>query len=87
MKTFWTTTILIATFVMSSVFAYAAGTINSGKPVPYLTENLASAEFIAMRIAKDTGWKEKDLLPYGWGLCKTLSQFSPTEQQVLWFGE
>ena len=69
-----------------SGFAYAGGTINSGKPVPFIQYDTVSAEFLAKLTKKNYGGDEEDWLPYSWRLAKTLSQLSAAEQNEIWYG-
>ena len=89
MKVFWQTTALLSFFVLGTIFAYAGsgGKINSGKPVPYLGDNQASADFIAQRLKKDTGVDEKHFTRLAKKLAKSLSQLNAGEQAEVWYGE
>ncbi len=82
MKAFSIGAIALALFIGSTAFVYGKGKINSGKPVPYLGNNEASAKLIA----KDYGGKDEQWMTFSQNLCRTLSQLSPTEQTEIWFG-
>ena len=60
--------------------------VNSGNPVPVMEDTPSSAEFIAARIAADTGWAKEEMVPYSARLAKTLSQLSAKEQAVVFYG-
>ncbi len=60
--------------------------VNSGRPVPVMEDNDSSAEFIAARIAADTGWAKDEMIPYSKRLAKTLSQLSAREQAIVFYG-
>ena len=85
MKTALFTVLVLAVFIGSSVYVYGAG-INSGNPVPYIQADEASAEFLAERVAKDSGGDEEDYLWFARSLAKTLSQFTAAEQNEFWYG-
>lgn len=76
----------IALFVSSTVIVYAGGSINSGKPVPFIGNNIESAEFLVKRFKKDYGGDEDNWMDYAKSLAETLSQLTFAEQQVIWFG-
>ena len=79
---------VVCVFIGSSMCAYAGKDkgINSGKPVPYIGNDEASAEFLAHRIEKDGGGKEERYMQYTRRLAKTLSQFSAADQNQIWYG-
>jgi hypothetical protein len=60
--------------------------VNNGEPVPVMEETPSSAEFIAARIAADTGWAKEEMIPYSTRLAKTLSQLSAKEQSEVFYG-
>ena len=62
------------------------GRVNDGNPVPDIQDNDSSADFIAARIAADTGWPAEEMVPYGRRLAKTLSQLSAKEQAEIFYG-
>ena len=62
------------------------GRVNDGNPVPEIQDNDSSADFIAARIAADTGWPAEEMVPYGRRLAKTLSQLSAKEQAEVFYG-
>lgn len=72
--------LVIGFLVISSLCTYAKGGINSGKPVPYLANDEASAEFLAGWMEKDYSGDEEDFLIYARSVAKTLSQFSAADQ-------
>ena len=102
MKAHIFTLITIIAFVLCPMHNYAHGKggkggkggrggkggkgVNSGRPVPELQDNTTSAEFIAARIAADTGWPKEEMITYGRRLAKTLSQLSAKEQAEIFYG-
>ena len=92
----------ILLLLVSASVVFAAGAINSGKPVPYIVDDEASAEFLAALIAKSAvteldgmskserrAWVEErydGILEYARQLAKTLSTFSQPEQDFFWYG-
>ena len=93
MKALLVTLTIIVTFVSGSLCAYAVPKggkggkgPNSGKPIPQINDDQASAGLIADRIAADTGWPKEEMIPYATRLAKTLSQLSAKEQAEVFYG-
>lgn len=95
---------LAIVLLLAGATAVFSDGVNSGQPIPYLTNDEASAEFLAESIAKSIvkaefqGVKKKEqkaliasvqnnYLEYGRKLALTLSELTPAEQNVVWYGE
>lgn len=85
-KSITTILLVIGFLVTSSLCIYATGGVNSGNPVPYLTNDDLSANFLALRMALDTGGNLNDFMTYAESLAKTLSQYSAADQNYFWHG-
>ena len=93
MKTHFLALITIAALSLRPVPTYADGKggkggkgVNGGVPVPEVQNDEASADFLAARIAGDTGWPAEEMIPYATRLAKTLSQLSAKEQAEVFYG-
>ena len=62
------------------------GDINGGQPVPIISDDEESIEFLAEVMKRDYGGTTEQHLKYAEELAKTLAQLTPAEQRYIFYG-